>query len=197
MFPLVRELAVDGIPVTVTCRVLTLCRAQYYRWLSEPSPTVSPRRPASPTRSSTPTEMTPSSGIGSWPTRSALVIIQTWRIGSCGGSAATTRGGRCSGSPSVTRDRSPGLQRTTTSWVRPSPPTRRTSCGWPTSPSTGPTRASSTAARSTRRCSNAGHGRSLDGWPWTTRCVRWSSATSTSTGAPNRSPASCVSTTDT
>ena len=36
MFPLVRELAVDGVPVTVTCRVLKLCRAQYYRWLAEP-----------------------------------------------------------------------------------------------------------------------------------------------------------------
>ena len=36
MFPLVRELAVDGVPVTVTCRVLKLCRAQYYRWLDEP-----------------------------------------------------------------------------------------------------------------------------------------------------------------
>lgn len=36
MFPLVRELAVDGVPVTVTCRVLKLCRAQYYRWLNEP-----------------------------------------------------------------------------------------------------------------------------------------------------------------
>ena len=36
MFPLVRELAEDGIPVTVTCRVLSLCRQQYYRWLKEP-----------------------------------------------------------------------------------------------------------------------------------------------------------------
>jgi hypothetical protein len=36
MFPLVRELADDGIPVTVTCRVLSLCRAQYYRWLKTP-----------------------------------------------------------------------------------------------------------------------------------------------------------------
>ncbi len=36
MFPLVRELAGDGIPVTVTCRVLKLCRQQYYRWLDEP-----------------------------------------------------------------------------------------------------------------------------------------------------------------
>jgi transposase InsO family protein len=36
MFPLVRELAVDGIPVTVTCRVLKLCRPQYYRWVACP-----------------------------------------------------------------------------------------------------------------------------------------------------------------
>ncbi len=36
MFPLVRELAGDGVPVTVTCRVLKLCRAQYYRWLDQP-----------------------------------------------------------------------------------------------------------------------------------------------------------------
>jgi len=36
MFPLVRELADDGIPVTVTCRVLKLCRQQYYRWLGQP-----------------------------------------------------------------------------------------------------------------------------------------------------------------
>ncbi len=36
MFPLVRELADDGIPVTVTCRVLELCRQQYYRWLDQP-----------------------------------------------------------------------------------------------------------------------------------------------------------------
>lgn len=36
MFPLVRELAVDGIPVTVTCGTLRLCRQQYYRWLECP-----------------------------------------------------------------------------------------------------------------------------------------------------------------
>jgi transposase InsO family protein len=36
MFPLVRELAGGGVPVTVTCRVLKLCRQQYYRWIEEP-----------------------------------------------------------------------------------------------------------------------------------------------------------------
>jgi len=36
MYPPVRELAVDGIPVTVTCRVLKLARQPYYRWLTHP-----------------------------------------------------------------------------------------------------------------------------------------------------------------
>jgi len=36
MYPLVRELAGDGIPVTVTCRVLNLARQPYYRWLANP-----------------------------------------------------------------------------------------------------------------------------------------------------------------
>jgi putative transposase len=36
MYPLVRELAVDGIPVTVSCRVLGLARQPFYRWLESP-----------------------------------------------------------------------------------------------------------------------------------------------------------------
>ncbi len=36
MYPLVRELAVDGIPVAVTCRVLMIARQPYYRWLADP-----------------------------------------------------------------------------------------------------------------------------------------------------------------
>ena len=36
MHPLLRELAGDGIPVTVTCRVLQLARQPYYRWLLQP-----------------------------------------------------------------------------------------------------------------------------------------------------------------
>ncbi len=38
MYPLVRELAAAGIPVTVTCRVLHLSRQPYYRWLARPVP---------------------------------------------------------------------------------------------------------------------------------------------------------------
>jgi transposase InsO family protein len=36
IYPLVRELAVDGIPVAVTCRVLKIARQPYYRWLARP-----------------------------------------------------------------------------------------------------------------------------------------------------------------
>lgn len=36
IYPLVRELAGDGIPVVVTCRVLKLARQPYYRWLADP-----------------------------------------------------------------------------------------------------------------------------------------------------------------
>ncbi len=36
IYPLVRELAADGIPVAVTCRVLELTRQPCYRWLAAP-----------------------------------------------------------------------------------------------------------------------------------------------------------------
>jgi putative transposase len=36
MYPLVRELAADGIPVTVTCRVLGFSPQAYYKWRSNP-----------------------------------------------------------------------------------------------------------------------------------------------------------------
>ncbi len=36
MYPLVRELAADGIPVTVTCRVLHFSPQAYYKWRAHP-----------------------------------------------------------------------------------------------------------------------------------------------------------------
>ena len=36
MYPLVRELAADGIPVTVTCRVLGFTPQAFYKWRSNP-----------------------------------------------------------------------------------------------------------------------------------------------------------------
>lgn len=36
IYPLVRELAVDGVPVTVTCRVLGFSRQAFYAWDADP-----------------------------------------------------------------------------------------------------------------------------------------------------------------
>ncbi|WP_280230635.1 hypothetical protein [Nocardia cyriacigeorgica] len=36
LYPLVSELAADGIPVAVTCRVPNLARQPYYRWQASP-----------------------------------------------------------------------------------------------------------------------------------------------------------------
>jgi putative transposase len=36
MYPLVSELAADGVPVAVSCRVLKVAKQAYYRWLSAP-----------------------------------------------------------------------------------------------------------------------------------------------------------------
>jgi putative transposase len=36
MYPLVRDLAADGIPVVVTCRVLGFTPQAFYKWRSNP-----------------------------------------------------------------------------------------------------------------------------------------------------------------
>ena len=36
MYPLVQELAVDAIPVTVTCRVLGFSKQAFYKWHASP-----------------------------------------------------------------------------------------------------------------------------------------------------------------
>ena len=36
MYPLVLDLADDGIPVTVTCRVLGFSRQAFYKWRADP-----------------------------------------------------------------------------------------------------------------------------------------------------------------
>ena len=70
LYPLVRELAADGIPVAVSCRVLKLSRQPYYRWLAAPVPdSRSSLRHIGPMRSSMPTAMIPSSGTDTSPTK--------------------------------------------------------------------------------------------------------------------------------
>ena len=91
MYPLVRELAVDGIPVTVTCRVLKIARQPYYRWLAQPVTDAEWVAGASGERAcSTPTVRTSSSATGSWPTRPAttgqpMADRTAWRICSANG----------------------------------------------------------------------------------------------------------------
>ena len=36
MFPLVRDLALEGIPVSLSCRVLGFSRQGYYAWRADP-----------------------------------------------------------------------------------------------------------------------------------------------------------------
>lgn len=44
MYPVIRELATDGVPVSVSCRVLNVARQPYYRWLHEPAGPTEVRR---------------------------------------------------------------------------------------------------------------------------------------------------------
>lgn len=46
MYPVVRELAADGIPVSVSCRILDIARQPYYRWLQQPVRPTEARREA-------------------------------------------------------------------------------------------------------------------------------------------------------
>jgi putative transposase len=39
IYPLVRELAADGMPVAVTCRVLSVSRSGFYDWSTRPPST--------------------------------------------------------------------------------------------------------------------------------------------------------------
>lgn len=76
MHPPVSELAVDGVSVTVACRLLTLARQPYYRWCEEPvneaDLAAAHRENAlvDAHREST-TARTPSSATGSWARRPA------------------------------------------------------------------------------------------------------------------------------
>ena len=81
-----RELAADGIPVAVSCRVLKLSRQPYYRWLAAPVPEAeSSLRHIGPMRSSMPTAMIPSSGTDTSPTKpksagQPMAARTAWRL---------------------------------------------------------------------------------------------------------------------
>ena len=91
MYPLVRELAVDGIPLTVTCRVLDLARQPYYRWLADPVTDAELVEAYLANALFDATATTRSSATATWPTRPGMP--GTRRVtGRCGGSARPTAG---------------------------------------------------------------------------------------------------------
>lgn len=97
---------------------------------------LSSRRPTWPSLCSTPIATILSSATATWPTRPATPATRP-ATAPCGGSAPPTAGGRRSArSAARTADRV--RRSTTTSSSETSPPANRTSCGWPTSPSTRP-----------------------------------------------------------
>ena len=102
MYPLVRELAADGIPVAVTCRVLKIAqtallpvagRPGHRRRLGRGAPGERPVR--RPPRG--PGVRLPAAGR-----RGPRGRAGRWRIAPRGGSARPTAGGRCSASPRPT-----------------------------------------------------------------------------------------------
>ena len=105
-----------------------------------PDPSPAPRRwrRIGPTRCSTPTVTIRSSATGSWSTRPATPGSR-WPTAPHGGSAPATAGGARSASASVAARAASQARRCTTTWSsETSPPTARTGCGWPTSPSVTP-----------------------------------------------------------
>jgi hypothetical protein len=147
MYPLVRELAADGVPVTVTCRVLKIARQPYYRWLIDPV---------------TDAELTAA--------YRANALFDAHRDDPEFGYRFLVDEAREAGEPMAERTAwkicsdlgwwSAFGKKRGRSGKKPGPPVHDdlvqrnftaqapTSCGWPTSPSIGPVRASSTSARS-------------------------------------------------
>ncbi len=148
MYPLVRELAADGIPVTVTCRVLKIARQPYYRWLANP---VTDAELTAAYRANALFDAhrdDPEFGYRflvdeAREAGESMAERTAWKICSQLGwwSAFGKKRGRNGKRPGPPVHDDLGRDAT-------SPPRPRTSCGWPTSPSTGPVKASSTSARS-------------------------------------------------
>ena len=161
MYPLVRELAADGIPVTVTCRVLNIARQPYYRWLARP---VTDAELVEAYRANALFDAhrdDPEFGYR-FLADEALEAGQpmaertAWRI------CSDKVGGRAFGKKRGKNGKKPARRSTTTCAPSRQGRTRhefnaaaRTSCGSATSPNTGPAKASSTSARS-RTCTPTG-----------------------------------------
>ena len=147
-----KELAADGIPVAVTCRVLKLARQPYYRWLADP---VTDAELAEAYRANALFDahrddpefgyrfLVAEAGDAGQP----MAERTAWRICSNNGV-----GGVRSASASAART-ARSAHRSMTIWSAViSPLMRQIGCGWPTLLNTAPARASSTSVRS-KTCS--------------------------------------------
>ena len=132
MYPLVRELAADGMPVTVTCRVLKLARQPYYRWLGTArSVTASSSEAYLANAVFDAHRDDPEYGYRLLADE-AREAGQPAVTGRCGGSASANGWWSCFGKKSPRQGRQEDLvRRRTTTWCERdfTVPTRRTGCG--------------------------------------------------------------------
>ncbi|GAA2137931.1 hypothetical protein GCM10009844_05470 [Nocardioides koreensis] len=142
-----KELAADGIPVAVTCRVLNLARQPYYRWLACPVTDGELEEAYRANALFDAHRDDPEFGYRylvdeARDAGQSMATRTAWRICSSNGwwiaFGKPKRGKAGRSGPPVHEDL---VQR---NFLRQ----RRTSCGWPTSPSTAPVKGSSTCVRS-------------------------------------------------
>ena len=149
-----KELAADGIPVAVTCRVLKLARQPYYRWLASPV-TDAERVEAYRVNALFDAHRDdPEFGYRylveeARDAGEPMAERTAWRI--CSQNQLWSVFGKNRGK----NGKPPAHRSTTISSNETSPPTRRISCGSAISPSTVPVRASFTCAPS-KMCTPTG-----------------------------------------
>ena len=156
LYPLVSELAADGIPVAVTCRVLKIARQPYYRWLARP---VTDAELAEAYRANALFDAhrdDPEFGYRflvdeARDAGQPMAERTAWRI--CSDNGWWSAFGKRKRRGKSRQGRPAGARRPRANATSPRP--GRTGCGWPTSPNTAPLKASSTCARS-RTCAPTG-----------------------------------------
>lgn len=149
MFPLVRELAADRIPVAVTCRVLGFSKQALFRWRKN---SVSQRDWDNANLTNAAVDLhrdDPPFGYRSSPTRSKRKPGWQRRNGACGDCVQSSGSGACSRRDAACTGKR-GLPCMTISCSVTSPGPGRTSCGWLTSPSIGLMKGSCISTRSRR-----------------------------------------------
>ena len=147
-----KELAADGIPVAVTCRVLKLARQPYYRWLANP---VTDAERVEAYRANALFDAhrdDPEFGYRFLVAEAARCRAADGRAHRVADLLDTTAGGVCSASANAARTARPAHPSMTIWSAGISPLMHQIGCGWPTLPNTAPAKASSTCVRS-RTCS--------------------------------------------